>query len=105
VKVKHFAFGTLGAAVAAACLSFGGATPAEAACLSARVSGSPANGRIRLFVERRARLNWSATVRELDGRRFSNWNYAQDRTMNCRRERPRDPWECRARGRPCDRPT
>ena len=106
MKVKQFAFGALGAAVVAAGLSFGGATPAEAACLSARVSGSEATGRIKLLVERRARLNWSAAVRDLEeGRRFNNWNFAKDRSMNCRRERPSDPWECRARGRPCDRPS
>jgi hypothetical protein len=106
VKVKQFAFGALGAAVVAAGLSFGSATPAEAACLSARVSGNEATGRIKLLVERRARLNWSGAVRDLEGgRRFSNWNFAKDRSMNCRRERPSDPWECRARGRPCDRPS
>jgi hypothetical protein len=103
VKVKHFAYGALGTAVVAVGLSFGGATPADAACLSARVTGSPATGRIRFLVERRARLNWTASVRDIDGRRFNNWNYAKDRTMNCRKERPSDPWECTARGRPCDR--
>ena len=103
MKVKHIAYGALGAAVVAAGVSFGSATPAGAACLSARVAGIQATGRIRFLVERRARLNWTASVRELDGRRFGNWNYARDRSMNCRRERPSDPWECTARGRPCDR--
>ncbi len=105
MMVKHFAYGALGASIVAAGLSFGGATPAEAACLSARVTGNTATGRLRLLVERRAHLNWSDSVRDLEARRFSNWNYAKDRSMNCRRERPSDPWECTARGRPCDRPS
>jgi hypothetical protein len=44
------------------------------------------------------------SVRDLSGRRFSIWDYARDRSLNCRREHPSDPWECTARGRPCDRP-
>jgi hypothetical protein len=95
----------LGGAIVGGSVTFGGATTAEAACLISRVSGAEAIGRIRLLVERRARLNWQAAVRELEGRRFSSWIYAKDRVMNCRRERPSDPWECRARGRPCDRPS
>jgi hypothetical protein len=103
MAVKRFAYATLGASLVVAGLSFGSATSAEAACLNTRVAGNTATGRIRLLVERRARLNWQDSVRDLDSRRFSNWDFARDRAMNCRRERPSDPWECTARGRPCDR--
>jgi hypothetical protein len=105
MTVKQFAYGALGASLLAAGLTFGSVMPADAACLSTRVTGNTATGRVRLLVERRARLNWADSVRELDGRRFSNWGYARDRSLNCRRERPSDPWECTARGRPCDRPS
>jgi len=105
MTVKRFVYVVLGAGLVAAGVSFGGASSAEAACLSTRVTGNTATGQFRLLVERRARLNWADSVRDLDSRHFSNWNYAKDRSMNCRRERPSDPWECTARGRPCDRPS
>jgi hypothetical protein len=103
MAVRRFAYAALGVGIVATGFSFGGATPADAACFGGRVTGNIATGRVRFLVERRARLNWADAVRDVDGRRFSNWNYARDRSMSCRREHPSDPWECRARGRPCDR--
>ena len=50
MTVKYFAYGALGASIVAAGLAFGSATPAEAACLSARVTGNTATGRLRLLV-------------------------------------------------------
>lgn len=103
MSIRKFAYALLGAVVFMGSLLVASATPASAGCVGF-VSGAPAAGKFRIFVERRARLNWTARARARFGREFGNWYVAQHRTMNCSKVLPSNNWSCTARGTACNRP-
>lgn len=103
MTIARFVFGMLGTAIVATGLIVASPVPASAACIGGTVTGNVASGSLRLLVERRARLNWTARTRAIYGSRFSNWYVARNRLMTCNRSRPTNNWNCVARGRACDR--
>jgi hypothetical protein len=105
MTIRRFVYGAFGATFLATGLMISSAAPASARCVGPNISGNPATGRLRILVERRARLNWTARARSLYGGQFSNWYVAQNRNLTCTRIRPSNNWHCIGRGRACNRAT
>jgi hypothetical protein len=101
MTISRFAYGVAGAAMLTAAFTVGGATPASALICVGGISGQQATGKIRFFTEGKARNTWSARTRVVFGPRFSSWNIARNKRMNCYKAAPGSTWYCMATANPC----